>query len=72
MLALVLFWHTASGILKLGGGRVKVPQHSWNYVIIDVDGMETAFVGNSVGEVRSPGQWDDRLTERDAQEILLQ
>lgn len=34
--------------------------------------METAFVSNSVGEVWCPGQWDDRLSEGDAQEVLLQ
>ena len=72
LLALQLFRQTTGGILEPGGYWIKVSHHSWNYVVINVYGMETAFVSNSVGEVWCPGQWNDWLPEHDAQEILLQ
>ena len=72
LLALKLFRQTTGRILEPGGHWIEVPHHSRNYIIIDVDGMEATFVSNSVGEVLCLGQWDDRLSECDAQEILFQ
>ena len=66
LLALQLFRQTTCRILEPGGHWIKVSHHSWNYVVVNVDGVETAFIGNSVGEVWCPGQRDDWLSECDA------